>query len=62
MEKIRLLNGNWESFLTSENDIWKFISCDTYSKAELVKKTFTALGNYCEIDDDSHGWYVRVKK
>ena len=62
MEKIRLSNGKWMFCLTEENDTWKFFSCPTYGDAVILKTTLTDLGNYCEIDDDSHGWYVRVKK
>lgn len=62
MEKIRLLNGNWESFITAENPSWKFYYCRTFEEAEILKLTLSDLGNYCEIGDNSRGWFVRVKK
>lgn len=62
MEKITLSNGRVASFITSENDTWKFFLCETYEEAKSLKIALTENGNYCEIDDNSHGWFVRVKK
>lgn len=62
MEKIRLSNGKWESFITTQNETWKFYLCDTYDQAKELKLTLSELGNHCEIGDNSHGWFVRVKK
>ena len=62
MEKIKLSDGRIESFPTSENETWKFYLCGTYELAASLHMTLTDLGNHCEIDDDSYGWFVRVKK
>jgi hypothetical protein len=62
MEKIKLSNGVEKSFITAENDTWKFFYCDTYEEASELSLTLTEIGNHCEVDDNSHGWFVRVKK
>lgn len=62
MEKIQLSDGRVKSFITSENDSWKFYLCDTYEEAQSLHMTLTEIGNHCEIDDNSRGWFVRVKK
>lgn len=62
MEKIRLSNGKWESFITAENPSWKFYYTRTFEEAEELKITLSELGNHCEIGDNSHGWFLRVKK
>lgn len=62
MEKIRLSNGKWESFITAENPSWEFYYTRTFEEAEELKITLSELGNHCEIGDNSHGWFLRVKK
>lgn len=62
MEKVTLSNGRVASFPTSQNDYWKFYSCETYEEAVDLQTTMTEIGNHCEIDENSYGWYVRVKK
>lgn len=61
MEKVTLSNGRIESFLTSQNDYWKFFLCETYQQAVSLKNTLTEIGKYCEIGDSRHGWFVREK-
>ena len=62
MEKIRLSNGKFESFITSQNETWKYYLCDSYEQAKELKITLSELGNICEIHENRYGWYLRVKK
>ncbi len=64
MEKIKIIlsNGRAESFITSENETYKFYRCETYNNAIELSITLTEIGNHCEIGEDNHGWFVRVKK
>lgn len=62
MEKITLSNGVIKSYITNENDSYKFYLCDTYNDAVSLKITLTEIGNNCEVGDNSRGWFVRVKK
>lgn len=60
--KIKMSNGKWKSFLRDENDSFTFYYCETFKEAKSLHMTLTEIGNHCEIGDNSHGWFVRVKK
>lgn len=62
MESITLEDGRTINFPTSENESYKFYSCMTFDDAAMLSRTLTDLGNKCEVDDNSRGWFVRVEK